>query len=129
MEVLLPCDDLYMRSVITQRPSYDCPQHQNLRGEIEQQIANLIKLEIEYHIYTEGVKNSLRRRFDWSNLSAFQSIDSRREGFLDFSNIMNFCRRNNFYASESDVIAIVRRLDEDADQRITFDEFDTMMSN
>lgn len=100
-----------------------------MRGEIEQQIANLIKLEIEYHIYTEGVKNSLRRRFDWTNLSAFQSIDSRREGFLDFSNIMNFCRRNNFYASESDVIAIVRRLDEDADQRITFDEFDTMMSN
>ena len=129
MEVLLPCDDLYMRSVITQRPSYDCPKYQNLRGEIEQQIANLIKLEIEYHIYTEGVKNSLRRRFDWTNLSAFQSIDSRREGFLDFSNIMNFCRRNNFYASESDVIAIVRRLDEDADQRITFDEFDTMMSN
>ena len=71
MEVLLPCDDLYMRSVITQRPSYDCPSYQNLRGEIEQQIANLIKLEIEFHIYTEGVKNSLRRRFDWSNARAF----------------------------------------------------------
>lgn len=115
MEVLLPCDDLYMRSVITQRPSYDCPPHQNLRSDIEHQIANLIKLEIEYHIYTEGVKNSLRRRFDWSNMRAFQTIDNRAEGFLDFSNIMNFCRRNNYYASESDVIAIVRRLDEDAD--------------
>lgn len=51
------------------------------------------------------------------------------EGFLDFSNIMNFCRRNNFYASESDVIAIVRRMDEDADQRITYNEFDELMNN
>ena len=115
MELLLPCDDLYMRSEITQRPNYDCPPHQNLRGEIEQQIANLIKLEIEYHIYTEGVKHSLTRRPDWSNMRSFQTIDNRAEGYLDFSNIMNFCRRNNFYASESDVIAIVRRIDENAD--------------
>ena len=115
MEVLLPCDDLYMRSVITQRPNYDCPPHQNLRSEVERQIANLIKLEIEYHIYIEGVRNSMVRSFDWSNMRAFQTIDNRSEGFLDFSNIMNFCRRSNFYASESDVIAIVRRLDEDAD--------------
>ena len=71
MEVLLPCDDLYMRSVITQRPSYDCPSYQNLRGEIEQQIANLLKLEIEYHIYIEGFKNTLRRRVDWSAMRAF----------------------------------------------------------
>ena len=62
-------------------------------------------------------------------MRAFQTIDSRMEGFLDFSNIMNFCRRNNFYASESDVIAIVRRMDEDADQRITYNEFDELMNN
>ena len=43
-------------------------------------------------------------------MRAFQTIDSRMEGFLDFSNIMNFCRRNNFYASESDIIAIVMLL-------------------
>lgn len=63
----------------------------------------------------EGVKGSLQRRVDWSNMRAFQTIDNRSEGFLDFGNLMNFCRRNNFYASESEVIAIVRRFDEDAD--------------
>ena len=35
MEVLLPCDDLYMRSVITQRPSYDCPKHMRLGFTVE----------------------------------------------------------------------------------------------
>ena len=62
-------------------------------------------------------------------MRAFQSIDNRAEGFLDFSSIMNFCRRNNFYASESEVIAIVRRFDADANQRITFNEWDELMND
>ena len=30
MEVMLPCDDLYLRSEVTQRHSRDCPTHQML---------------------------------------------------------------------------------------------------
>ena len=33
----------------------------------------------------------------------------------------------NFMVTESDVIAIIRRMDVDADERITFGEFDEMM--
>ena len=40
---------------------------------------------------------------------------------------MNFCRNTNYLASESDVIAIIRRMDVDADERICFNEFDEMM--
>ena len=40
---------------------------------------------------------------------------------------MNFCRMNSWRASESDVIAIIRRLDVDADQQITAQEFFEMM--
>lgn len=71
MEVLLPCDDLYMRSVITQRPNYDCPRYQNLSFTIEKQLALLLKLEIEYHQNLEVAKNNLKRRLDWSNMRAF----------------------------------------------------------
>lgn len=129
MEVLLPCDDLYMRSVITQRPSHDCPSYMKLGFAIEKQIALLLKHEIEYHAYLEQVKRSLRSRADWSDMRAFQTIDSRGEGVLNFNNIMNFCRLNGFRATESQVIAIVRRLDEDADQFITFDEWSEMMED
>ena len=41
---------------------------------------------------------------------------------------MNFCRMNSWRASESEIIAIVRRLDIDADQRITFNEWDETMA-
>jgi Ca2+-binding EF-hand superfamily protein len=61
------------------------------------------------------MKKDLKRRLDWSSMRAFQTIDNRGEGFLHYNNIMNFCRMNSFRASESEIIAIVRRLDVDAD--------------
>lgn len=82
---------------------------------IEKQLALLLKQEIEYHLHLECLKHNLRRRLDWSNTRAFQTIDNRGEGFLNYNNIMNFCRMNSWRASESQVIAIVRRLDIDAD--------------
>lgn len=71
MEVLLPCDDLYMRSVITQRPSYEIGRLQNLTFTIEKQLALLLKLEIEYHQHLEAAKIDLKRRLDWCNMRAF----------------------------------------------------------
>ena len=53
-------------------------------------------------------------------MKAFQTIDNRGEGMLNYNNIMNFCRMNSFRASEAEIIAIVRRLDIDADQCVTF---------
>jgi len=87
----------------------------------------LLKLEIEFHLHLESLKHNLKRRVDWSHMRAFQTIDNRGEGFLNYNNLMNFCRMNSWRASESQIIAIVRRLDVDADQRITFNEFTEMM--
>lgn len=38
-------------------------------------------------------------------------------------NIQSFLRLNGFYATDSEIVAIIRRLDVDADQKITYDEF------
>lgn len=38
-------------------------------------------------------------------------------------NIQSFLKLNGFYATEQEVVAIIRRLDVDADQKITYDEF------
>ena len=42
MEVVLPCDDLYMRSVVTQRPSYDCARHERLSFTVEKELALML---------------------------------------------------------------------------------------
>ena len=75
MEICLPCDDLYMRSVVTQRPSYDCAKHERLSFTVEKQIALLIQLEIEYHKHMDIMKFDLKRRADWSVMRAFNSVD------------------------------------------------------
>ncbi len=36
---------------------------------------------------------------------------------------MSFLCNTGFHASESEVIAVIRRLDVDADQRVSFEEF------
>jgi len=86
-------------------------------------MALLLKYEIEYHMSLERCKHELKRRVDWSTMRAFQTVDNRGEGFLNYNNIMNFCRMNSWRASESEIIAVVRRLDVDADQRINYGEF------
>jgi hypothetical protein len=41
MEVCLSCDDLIIRSVVTQRPSYDCSRFERLPLNVEEQLALL----------------------------------------------------------------------------------------
>lgn len=57
----------------------------------------------------------MQARYDWSTRGAFDNIDSLREYQLNSRNIQSFLRLNGFYATESELVAIIRRLDVDAD--------------
>lgn len=70
---------------------------------------------MSYHTRVERLKNELLRRYDWSSAAAFDTVDSLREQALNSRSIQSFLRLNGFYATESEIIAIVRRLDVDAD--------------
>ena len=61
------------------------------------------------------VKQELHRRYDWNNRSAFECIDSLRIGSVDHRSVNSFMRVNGYYATESELVAIIRRLDIDAD--------------
>lgn len=65
----------------------------------------------------------LKRRHDWTLHRAFSSIDVSRDGHLTFSSLLNFFRINGYNPIETEVVAVIRRLDCDANQRITFEEF------
>jgi hypothetical protein len=72
---------------------------------------------------TLALKTELKRRHDWTLSRAFDSVDVARDGYVSFSSLLNFLKINGYHPSETEVIAIVRRLDCDADQRIEFEEF------
>jgi len=42
---------------------------------------------------------------------------------LNSRNIQSYLRLNGFYATESELVAVIRRLDVDADQIIKYEEF------
>lgn len=62
-------------------------------------------------------------RYDWTSRAAFETIDTLRDYCLNHRNIQSFLRLQGHYATDSEVIAIIRRLDIDADQKVTYDEF------
>lgn len=65
----------------------------------------------------------MHSKFDWSMHNAFSTVDVTREGFLNYRNIQSFLRMNGQFATDEQVIAMVRRLDADADQIVQFPEF------
>lgn len=65
----------------------------------------------------------MRLRYDWSSSAAFDSIDVLRENHINHRNLESFLKLNGHYGTESELIAIIRRLDIDADQKVGFSEF------
>ena len=82
LQVMLPCDDMYLRSAATQRPNYPVGKYDKLPYVVEKELSSLLDKEVHYHTRIERLKQELTTRYDWSNLSAFDKIDSLREGRL-----------------------------------------------
>lgn len=43
MQLLLPCDDMYLRSAATQRPNYKVGRYDRLPSPVERELANLLE--------------------------------------------------------------------------------------
>jgi Ca2+-binding EF-hand superfamily protein len=56
-------------------------------------------------------------------LAAFKIIDEDRTGFIDLDAIYLFLKRNKIHISESEIMALFRRADQDGDGRLSFSEF------
>jgi hypothetical protein len=71
----------------------------------------------------EKIKRELSLRYDWSARAAFETIDSLRDYTLNHRNLQTFLRLNGFVATDAEIIAVIRRIDADGDNRVTLDEF------
>ena len=54
---------------------------------------------------------------------AFEAIDDWKYGYIDKKNLKSFLRKHDYVASTSECMAIIRRLDMDADARVSKQEF------
>ena len=124
LQMVLPCDNLVLRSEASQRQTglYN-PMAGRLSQVVERGLCDFIEREIILHLKIESIKNQLLMRFDWNPNVAFQSCDANHEGFITYKSLQIFLRLNGYFAPDEEILAIVRRIDADADQRINFQEF------
>lgn len=68
-------------------------------------------------------KFELLSRFDYSQYATFRTIDRFNDGFIDSHNLSTFFKNNGHYATQSELLAIIRRIDTDGDAKLSYTEF------
>ena len=74
------------------------------------------------------LKTELEIRYDYSIYASFRAVDRYNEGYIDSYNLSQFLKNNAYYASERELIAIIRRIDTDGDAKLSYSEFSEFLS-
>lgn len=120
---MLPCEDNYLRNRVLDRPSRHVGRYDMLPRDIEQAIASVFEKEIDLQRRLESLKRELEMQYDYSPYAAFRSVDRYNSGRVDQVNMGSFLRQNGHYASEMELIAVVRRIDTDGDAILLYSEW------
>lgn len=123
LNMVLPKTSPALRQLATQRESYYVSRYETLPYEVEWALTRVIDKEINYNRKIELLKEDLSLRYDFNLLDAFRLIDEDRCGLIDLDAIYLFFKRNHIIASESDILALLRRTDQDGDGKLTYSEF------
>ena len=62
-------------------------------------------------------------RYDYSTYAVFKTLDYDADGELTSYDIGLFLKKNGHYASERELMAIIRRIDTDGDAKLNYEEF------
>lgn len=123
IQVLLPCEDNVLRNITIDRPSIRVGRFEQLPRDIELAMSNVITKEVELARRLATLKRDLECSYDYSALTAYNTIDKFRTSALNTVNLGGFLREMGHFASETELIAIIRRLDTNGDASITYSEW------
>ena len=112
-----------MRATATQRPTYACAAYDYLDRDTESSLSQLIMREINFNRKLNILRDRLAVLSDFTPLSAFKAIDDYNDGHLDHFNLKRFLRKNGHLATDEELIAIIRRIDTNADSKLSYNEF------
>lgn len=121
--MVLPCEDNFLRNRTLDRPSRHVGRFDHLPRDIELALATVIEKEIDLQRRLESLKRELELQYDYSPYAAFRSVDRYNSGRIDQVNVGSFLRQNGHYASEMELLAIIRRIDTDGDAILLYSEW------
>lgn len=123
-QLFLACEDNYIKDRALCRPSSRCCK---LPYSVERDLTDVLEGELRLQREVDSLKRSLKYGCDYSAIAAFDSIDSPRIGRIDHYNLKCFLNRTCAYPTDGEVTAIIRRIDLDGDQSLSFSEFDAFL--
>uniref|UniRef100_A0A7S3MKG2 EF-hand domain-containing protein n=1 Tax=Favella ehrenbergii TaxID=182087 RepID=A0A7S3MKG2_9SPIT len=123
LQMLLPCTDNLMRNITLDRPSLRVGRFDSLPYDIERALLDILEKEVDLMRRLDILKREVEIRYDFSSLAAYRSIDRYNDGRINTFNLGTFLRSVGHYASETELLAIVRRIDTDGDAQLSYSEF------
>lgn len=121
--MLLPCTDNLLRNITLDRPSFRVGRFDSLPYDIERALLDILEQEVALQRRLDILKREVELRYDFSTLAAYRSVDRYNDGRINTFNLGSFLRSVGHYASETELLAIVRRVDTDGDAQLSYTEF------
>lgn len=123
IQILLPCEDNVLRNITIDRPSVRVGRFDRLPVDIEHAVTAVLEKEVNLARRVEGLKRDLELGLDYTAVAAFRSVDRYNSGLVTTVNLGAFLRDQGHWASEAELLAIVRRVDTDGDASIDLREW------
>ena len=97
---MLPCDDAFLRSTLSQRPCSNLPGNANLPMRVERALSQLLFKEVRLHLKADLMKRELQNAYDYTAEKAFKAIDDWNFNYIDGSNLKRFLRSMGHVANK-----------------------------
>lgn len=78
-------------------------------------LTSLVQHELRVFKNLERLTYDLERRPDFTALCVYRCVDRADDGRIDCINLERFFRGNGLYFQESELMALIRRIDTNAD--------------
>ncbi len=124
LQILVPCENDFLRCKVTQKNPYRIEKHHTMNPSLERELCALLyEGEILTFRACEDRRRDLVKRHDFSTYACFRSVDELNEGEINIDNMRAFLKKAGHYPTEEEVVAIIRRLDLNADSSISYAEY------
>lgn len=127
--MVLPCEDNGLRQRALDRVSCRVARYEVLPLDIERAVSSIIEREVELIRRLDVLKRDLEARFDYSAYGAFKTIDRCADGYVNSFNLSTFLRNQCYYPTDSEVLAIIRRMDTSCLAKVSYSDFADFLRN
>lgn len=124
VQMFLPCNDNYLREKTRVKYGVKPLVYERLSAKVERAMCDVIVKEVNLQRILEDLKRDLEVCSDYTWAAAYNTIERiDLAGLLDTDNIGEFLASQGEVITESELTAIVRRMDSSGDCTITQAEF------